>query len=113
MRDQLDEIIFVSFEEYLSVWYRHTKYLILSDIAISALVELEKEHFPMSAYLADLEYAKQADYEQMKYLLEEFLKVSLTEHQVRLDSDFRDIVRLALVRRGHFLQELVDAAVRV
>ena len=112
MRDQLDEIIFESFEQYLSVWYRQTKHMIMSDFAISALVELEKEYFPMSAYLADLEYAKQTDYEQMKDLLGELLIVSLAENQVELDSDFKDTVGQALVRRGHSLQELVDAAVQ-
>ena len=112
LMDQLEPIIFEGFKPYVIKRYRPKKGAQILDDQINALVALEKEFFPESAYLAELGYSKMNDYELIKRHFGELLSISLTEREVELGANFKSIARQAMEGRGNRLQAKVDAVMR-
>ena len=110
--DQLEPIIFEGFKPYVIKRYRPKKGAQILDDQINALVALEKEFFPESAYLAELGYSKINDYELIKRYFGELLSISLTEREVELGANFKSIARQAMEGKGNRLQAKVDAVMR-
>ena len=112
LMDQLEPIILEGFEPYMKKRYRPDKGTQMPDDLIGALVQLEKEHFSETIYLAELGYSQLHDYELIKNHLGELLIICPGEREVELDCNFKSIVRQAMDGRGNRLQARVDAVIR-
>ena len=111
LMDQLEPIIFEGFAAYLEKRYNQDKKAPMPDELISALVELQKELFSESLYLAELGYSKLNNYELIKNHFGELVIISLTECEVELGSNFKSIAIQALEDKGNRLRARVEAVI--